>query len=98
MKKRILAMLCVLTLLLGTLPAAGALVGEEARAADTLSALGLLAGDETGYALSEPATRAQAVAMTVRLAGAQKAAQADRWISGFLDVPAWIETDLNYAS
>lgn len=68
---------------------------EETRAADTLSTLGLIAGDP---ALTAPATRAQAVAMTVRLSGGTKAALADRWISGFLDVPAWIETDLNYAA
>ncbi|MEG1658580.1 MAG: serine protease [Oscillibacter sp.] len=95
MKKRILAFLCVLTLFLGTMPAALALAGEETRAADTLSTLGLVTAD---LPLTAPATRAQAVVMTVRLSAGETAAQADRWISGFYDVPPWLQTEMNYAA
>ena len=96
MKKRILAFVCALVLMLSAVPAAGALAGEELRAADTLYTLGLVQNSD--YELDRPATRAQAVALTVRLAGAETAAKADRWISGFLDVPAWVETEVNYAA
>lgn len=96
MKKRMLAFVCALVLVVSIMPAAGALAGEETRAADTLYTLGLVKNSD--YGLDQPATRAQAIALTVRLAGAETAAQADRWISGFLDVPSWVETAVNYAA
>ena len=42
MKKRLLSLLCVLVLTVSVIPAASALEGEAARAADTLSTLGLI--------------------------------------------------------
>lgn len=67
MKAKLLAVFCALTLLLGAVPAAGALEGEAQRAADTLVTLGLI--DETGD-LTAPATRAQAAVLLVDLAAA----------------------------
>lgn len=98
MKKRLFSLLCALLLLVAAMPSALALTGEEARAADTLATLGLVQGTANGYALSQPATRAQAVVMTLRLAGAQQAVLSDNWISGFRDVPAWVEAEINYAA
>lgn len=98
MKKRLLAFFCALALLVSAVPSAFALSGEQARAADTLYTLGLMKGTTGGYDLTSPATRAQAITLTVRLAGAESAAKTDNWISGFLDVPAWAETAVNYAS
>lgn len=95
MKKRLLALLCTLTMLLSAAPAAFALSGEETRAADILSTLGLITDESV---VSAPATRIQAVTMTVRLSAGEKAALSDHWISGFFDVPTWAETDMNYAS
>ena len=64
MKAKFLAVLCALAMLLGAVPAAGALEGEAQRSADTLLTLGLI--DETGD-LSAPATRAQAAVIFARL-------------------------------
>ena len=72
MKKRILSLLCVLTLLAGALPSAAALQGESSRAADSLATLGLLkAGASGDYGLDAPATRAQAAVLLVNMAGAE---------------------------
>ena len=95
MKKRLAALLCALLLTVSGLPAASALEGEAARAADTLTTLGLL---DATYDLDAPATRAQAAVLLVDLAGAARAAAADNWIAGFLDLPASIVQEVNYAA
>ena len=95
MKKRLAAFLCALLLTVSALPAASALEGEAARAADTLATLGLI--DPT-YDLDATATRAQAAVLLVGLAGAEQAAAADNWIAGFLDLPASIAQEVNYAA
>lgn len=98
MKRRFFAILCALTLLLGAVPTASALEGEIVRAADTLATLGLVQGSEEGdYRLDEPATRAHAAVLLVRLAGAQADAAADIWIGGFRDLPAWAADSIDYA-
>ena len=94
MKKRLAALLCALLLTMSALPTASALEGEAARAADTLVTLGLI--DPT-YDLDATATRAQAAVLLVGLAGAEQAA-ADNWIAGFLDLPASIAREVNYAA
>lgn len=95
MKAKFLAVLCALAMLLGAVPAAGALEGEAQRSADTLLTLGLI--DETGD-LSAPATRAQAAVLLVDLAAAGEAAARDNWISGFRDVPADAHDAITYAA
>ena len=95
MKKRLASLLCVLLLAMSAVPAASALEGEAARAADTLTNPGLL---DSTYQLDAPATRAQAAVLLVRLAGAEQAAAADNWIAGFRDVPASITQEINYAA
>ena len=95
MKRRLAAILCALLLAVSALPAASALEGEDLRAADTLATLGLIDGT---YDLTAPATRAQAAALLVRLAGGEAAAAADTWISGFRDVPAAIAEEVDYAA
>ena len=95
MKKRLLSLLCVLVLTVSVIPAASALEGEAARAADTLSTLGLI---DSTYNLDAPATRAQAAVLLVHLAGAEQAAAADNWLAGFRDVPASIAQEVTYAA
>lgn len=95
MKAKLLAVFCALALLLGAVPAAGALEGEARRAADTLTTLGLI--DEAGD-LSAPATRAQAAVLLVDLAAAAEDAARDNWISGFRDVPAEAYSAVTYAA
>lgn len=96
MKKHLLTLLCVLALLTGLAPAGQALAGEAQRSADLLATLNLM--DQPDYALDAPATRAQAAALLVNLAGAQKAAEQDLWISGFRDVPAHAAVAVTYAA
>ena len=98
MKKRLLAMLCALLLMMGTIPAAAALEGEALRSADALATLGLVQGNGADYALDTPATRAHAAVLLVRLAAAEEAAKNDLWISGFRDVPDWAYTPITYAA
>lgn len=98
MKRRLFAILCALTLLLSAVPAASALEGETALAADTLATLGLVQGNDQGdYLVDAPATRTQAAVLLVRLAGAEAAAAAEPWFSGFRDVPAWASDSVDYA-
>ncbi|MDD3347787.1 trypsin-like peptidase domain-containing protein [Oscillibacter sp.] len=97
MKKRLFAVFCALCLLVSAVPAAAALEGESARAADILTTLGVL-DEDASRDLTAPATRAQAAVLLVRLAGAEQAAKNDLWISGFRDVPAWAETAVTYAA
>ncbi len=77
MKKTLLSLLCALALMTGLLPSAAALEGESLRAADTLAALGLIQSAETAadYRLDDPAPRAQAAMLLVRLAGNEAAAK-----------------------
>ncbi len=99
MKKRMLSLLCVLTLLAAALPSAAALQGDAARAADALATLGLIEASASGdYKLSAPATRAQAVVLLVGMAGVGKAAQNGNWIAGFVDIPDWAKAEITYAA
>lgn len=73
MKKRILAFLCALTLLLGAVSSAAALEGESQRAAETLADLGLIDAVPSKEALSAPVSRLQAVKLLVALSGTDAA-------------------------
>ena len=95
MKQKLLALLCALALLTSAIPAALALPGEQTRAADTLYTLGIV---NDGGELAAPATRAQTVALLVRLAGCQAEADKGNAGSGFRDLPAWAAKDINYAN
>lgn len=95
MKTKFLAVCCALALVLGAVPAAGALEGEARRSADTLATLGLTDDSDD---LTAPATRAQAAVLLVKLAGAEQEAAASRWTAGFLDVPAQAASAVNYAA
>ena len=95
MKKRFLALLCALVLLMGAVPAAAALEGEAARAADTLVTLGLL---DNRTDLNGAATRSQAALLLVRLADAEQAANAIQGGSYFNDAPVWKYPAATYAA
>ena len=99
MKRKLLALLFSVLILCAVSPSAFALSGEETRAADTLYTLGLIrgTGGESGYALSAPATRAQAVSVIVRLAGMESAAKGGGYATSFTDLPAWAENTVSYA-
>jgi len=95
MKTKLLALLCAVTLLFGTVPAAAALEGETTRAADLLYTLRVLENDK--YDLDTPATRAQAAVLLVNLSGSKHAARTTPWYAGFRDVPDWAFTSVHYA-
>ena len=98
MKKKLIALFCLLSLLLTTVPAA-ALEGEALRSADLLATLNLVNGKENGdYALDTPATRAQAAVLLVRLAGAESAAKKDGQRTAFRDLPVWARNEIVYAA
>lgn len=99
MKKRILALVCALTLFAGIAPAAAALSGEQTRAADTLYTLGVVqgTGGDSGYALSATATRAQAIAVVVRLAGCASEAARGGYAAVFTDLPIWAKDSVALA-
>lgn len=81
MKKRLISLFCVLALMLCTLPA-HALEGDQQRAAEDLSALGLVQ-QSTDYRLSANATRLQAITVLSRMLGQASAP------CPYTDVPAW---------
>ena len=93
MKKNFFALALAGLLLICAVPAQ-ALTGEGTRAAQTLSALNVVRG---AYNVDDPATRAQAAVLLVRLAGAEKAANADRTRIPFQDVPAYAVQSVRYA-
>ncbi len=94
MKKRITSILCALLLLASGFPSALALSGERQRSADTLYTLGLI---QDSGGLSDPATRAEAAALLVRLSGREREAKELSWLSGFLDVPQELAYIVDYA-
>lgn len=93
MKKQFFALALAAVLLICAVPA-GALTGEGTRAAQTLSALNVVRG---AYNVDDPATRAQAAVILVRLAGAEEAAAADKTSIPFKDVPAYAVQAVRYA-
>ncbi|MET0016079.1 trypsin-like peptidase domain-containing protein [Oscillibacter sp.] len=92
MKKHFFALALAVLLLICAVPAQ-ALTGEGTRAAQTLSALNVVRG---AYNVNDPATRAQAAVLLVRLAGAEKSAAADRTHTPFQDVPAYAVQSVRY--
>jgi len=98
MKKKILILFCILTLLVGTVPVA-ALEGDTLRSADMLATLNLVNGDNKGnYALEAPASRAQATVLLVRLSGAESAAKKTAQDTSFRDLPSWARSEIIYAA
>ncbi|MEG1683283.1 MAG: trypsin-like peptidase domain-containing protein [Oscillospiraceae bacterium] len=98
MKKRILSLLLVLLLFGTVFPApAAALPSEATHAADVLSALGLVRGDRDGYALERTATRAETVALLVRLTGNETVAKTGDYATAFTDLPDWARADISFA-
>ena len=98
MKRKFLAGLCALVMLVSILPSAAALTGEARRAADTLSGLGVVNGTGSGYALDAVPTRVQAAAILVRLAGMEAQAKKGSYASKFTDVPAWATGTVAFAA
>ena len=84
MKRTLMALLCALILVTGTLPTAAALEGEALRTADTLSTLRVL--EDTDYRLEDTATRGEAAVLLVNLSGGKWAARSGLYTTTFRDV------------
>ena len=107
MKRKLLAVLLVLVLLVSLAPAAFAAAqpaADEAQlAAETLHDLGLFQGVGTNadgtpnFSLTRAPTRQEAVTMLVRLLGAEQEALAGDWEIPFTDVDAWARPYVGYA-
>ena len=107
MKRKLLAVLLILVLLVSLAPAAFAAAqpaADEAQlAAETLHDLGLFQGVGTNadgtpnFSLTRAPTRQEAVTMLVRLLGAEQEALAGDWEIPFTDVDAWARPYVGYA-
>ncbi len=103
MKKRVISFLLVVVILCSFAPYAGAVSGRSLYCANSLYALGLMQGtgvnqDGTPYFdLNRAPTRAEAVAMLIRLLGKEKEALSGTWSAPFYDVPDWARPYVGYA-
>ncbi len=91
------AIALVLSLLL-LLPHTAAFAANDEQFADSLYQLGVFYGTENGYELSRALTRAEGVAMLVRMLGAEdEAAQLSDTSTPFTNVPDWAAGSIAYA-
>lgn len=99
MKRKIIALVCALTLLAAAVPGALALSGDRDRSSDILYTLGLVRDTDPRYSLGVGAyaSRMEAATLLVRLSGGEQEAMETPWLSGFLDVPHEQEYILDYA-
>jgi len=99
LKKRLLALLLVLTFFVGfAAPAAYAAQDTTAlQAANYLNSFGLFRGTDRGYELERAGTRAEALVMLIRLLGDEDYALAHYHWHPFDDVPAWASLYVGYA-
>lgn len=103
MKKRLLAIICSLSVCLSLVPCVFAASSEQQKAADDLYILGLFNGTGTlpdgspNFDLDRTPTRNEAVTMLVRLLGAEEEAQSRSWNIPFVDVADWARPYVGYA-
>ena len=96
MKRVFSVMLCLILLLAALSVPAGAAHVSGNEAAETLAALGLLRGTEKGFELERSATRAESVAMLLRLLGLEAKALKETDACPF-DDGGWAAPQLTYA-
>lgn len=101
--RRTAASALVLLLLLTLSSPAWAAQSSEVASAQTLYGLGLFQGtaagrfDETSMALDRSASRAEALAMFLRLLGRESSVQSGGWSHPFTDVPDWAASYVGHA-
>lgn len=102
MKKRIVALLLAVLLVLSCAPMGMAYTTEAYQAATHLNQLGLFAGSGTNpdgtpnYDLDAQPTRAQGIVMLLALLG-ERANANSSYTSSFTDLPSWAKNYVNYA-
>lgn len=99
MKKRVMAFLMVLVLLITAVPVCRAsdLAGAE-KLAGSLKQLGIFKGvSDTNFDLGRAPSRLEALVMLVRLLGKENAAVSGTWRHPFQDVPDWADKYVGYA-
>ena len=101
MKKRILALLLVLTLCFALVPCTALAEDTALTQAQALQSLGLFKGDGTegpeSFALTRGLTRVEAIVMLLRLLGRETAALETQFEHPFEDVPDWANGYIGYA-
>jgi len=95
MKKILITLVAVIVLACALFVVASA--ADYGYLADDLNGLGLFKGTDSGYALDNQSTRAEAVTMLVRLLGKEDDALAGGYTHPFTDVPAWASPYIAYA-
>lgn len=98
--KKVLSLVLVLTLVLGSFSFAFAAEPTDNEKVNALIELGLVYGDASGYRLNDTITRAEAAAMVVRTLDLESVAQASKYASSFKDVASnhWALGYINVAA
>lgn len=86
--KKVLSLVLVLTLVLGSFSFAFADEPTDNARVNKLIDMGLVLGDAGGYRLNDTITRAEAAVMVVKAQGLQAVAEASKYASSFKDVPS----------
>ena len=100
MKRRILAVVLMLTLTISTLvlPVGARDLGCAETAAQCLKELGLFRGvSETNFDLERAPSRLEALVMLIRVLGQEQQALRSTWAHPFTDVPAWADPYVGFA-
>lgn len=95
MKKHLIAVSLVLSIILLSFSSAFATTPQEA--ADELNKKGLFEGTGTGYHLDKMMSREEAITMFVKVLGKNDEAQNGSWTIPFTDVSSWAKPYVGYA-
>ncbi|MDD3164381.1 MAG: trypsin-like peptidase domain-containing protein [Oscillospiraceae bacterium] len=95
--RRILPLLLALSLVFGTAISASAATTGAQTAADILYTLDLASGGRTGMELDRTPTRAEALALILRITGHEREIADGDWSAPFFDVQSWAVPYVGYA-
>lgn len=99
MKKRLFAILLVVVTMIAAVVPATAYSVRQLNTADALNGLGLFQGrgGTAGYALDANLTRAEGMALLIRMIGKDEEVKDKTYNTPFVDVPAWAAGYVGYA-
>ncbi len=98
MKKRILALVCVLALLFSAAAVyAASYTSKQLRIANALNHIGLFLGTGSGYELNRALTRTEGMVLLVRMLGQERNVKNGRYGCPFTDVDDWAVNYVGYA-
>ena len=99
MKKRLFAIVLVVVMLVAAVVPVSAYSVRQLNTADALNGLGLFQGrgGTAGYALDANLTRAEGMALLIRMIGKDEEVKDKTYDTPFVDVPAWAAGYVGYA-